>query len=121
MQVSNQSEPVAMAGTAHLYEKSCLVRHHRRLKCWKQSQVEVLVPVAVKVQLSPVKKENHNQVYKLLSSLSVFFLCLLGFVEVFANCLASLAFDLLILFNSNCSAFFALFNFLSFNFSSFSF
>ena len=83
--MSNQSEPVAMAGTAHLYEKSYLMRHHGRLKCWKQSQVEVLVPVVVKFQLSPVKKENHNQVYKLLSSLSIFFLCLLGFLEVFGQ------------------------------------
>ena len=73
MQVSNQSETVAMAGTAHLYEKSCLVRHHGSLKCWEQSQVELLVPVAVKVQLSPIKKENHNQVYKLLCSLFFFF------------------------------------------------
>ena len=119
--MSNQLEPVAMAGTAHLYEKSCLMRHHGRLKCWKQSQVEVLVLVAVKVQLSPIKKENHNQVYKLLSSLSVFFCACWASLRSLANCLASLAFDLLILFNSNYSAFFALFNFLSFNFSSFSF
>ena len=60
MQVSNQLETVAMEGTEHLYEKSCLVRHHGLVKCWEQSQVELLVPVAVKVQLSPVKKENHN-------------------------------------------------------------